>query len=146
MGLYYPEQQIGTLIGSKSAAGTRTAVALLSSYDATQTNEIETGGFSQIVLDINYTMGAAETTNSIEVRVKVSQDGVNFYQLMNEAVSGGTSTLTVREFTYVGVNAAASAISLPLDVMYKNMRFEFKESGVAANVGNLYCEYTLSGK
>ena len=145
MSLRYQEQQLGVLIGSKSGT-TRTAIALVSTYDATTTKSIETGGFSQIVLDVNYTMGATETSNSIEIKVEVSQDGTNFYRLMNEGVSGGTSTLTVREFTYTGVNAAAAPISLPLDVMYKYMKFSFKETGVASNVGSVYAEYCLSGQ
>lgn len=144
MSLRYKNQQLGVLIGSKSGT-TRTAVALQSSYHADLTKEIETGGFSQIVVDMNYTMGATETANSIEMRVKVSQDGTNYYQIVNETVSAGTSTITAREFTYVGVNAAASAISIPLDVMYRYMQFEFKESGVVTNAGTLYAEYTLSG-
>lgn len=145
MSLRYQEQQLAVLIGSKSGT-TRTAVNLLSTYDATTTKAIETAGFSQIVVDINYTMGAAETANSIEIKVEVGQDGTNFYRVPNEAVSGGTSTLTVREFTYVGVNAAAAPISLPLDVMYKYMRFSFKETGVAVNVGSVFAEYTMSGQ
>jgi hypothetical protein len=144
MSVFYKNQQLGALIGSKSGT-TRTAVALTATYDAPTTKIIETGGFAQVVVDINYTMGAAETSNSIEVRVDVSSDGVNFYRIPNESVSAGTSTLTVREFTYVGVNAAAAPISLALDVMYRYMRFAFKETGVSSTYGTVYAEYCLSG-
>lgn len=147
MSVNYKNQQLGTLIGSKIAVApfTRTAVALTSTYDAETTKIIATGGFTNIVVDMNYTMGATETSNSIEIRVDVSSDGTNFYRIPNESVSSGTSTLAVREFTYVGVNAAAAPISLTLDVMYRFMRFAFKESGVVTNAGSVYSEYTLSG-
>ncbi len=144
MSLFYGNQQVGVLIGSKVGT-TRTPVTLTAAYDASATKIIETGGFAQIVVDINYTMGAAESSNSIEVRVDVSSDGVNFYRIPNEAVSAGTSTLTVREFTYVGVNAAAAPISIPLDVMYRYMRFAFKETGVSSVFGSVYADFTLSG-
>lgn len=147
MSLSYSSQITSSLVGSKTTAGVRTSIALLSTYDATTTKQIETGGFVQIVVDVLYTTGAAETNNSIEMRVKVSNDKINFYQIANEAVSAGVSTLTQREFTLVGASAAtAYTISVPLDVMYKFMEFSFKETGVAANVGSVFAEYTLSGK
>lgn len=146
MALQYTNQQLGVLLGSKTdTTFTRTAVALTATYDAPNTKIIATGGFSQIVVDFNYTMGATETANSIEVKVDVSQDGINFYRIPNEAVSGGASTLVVRQFTYVGVDAAAAPLSLALDVMYRFMRFSFKETGVITNFGTVYAEFTLSG-
>jgi hypothetical protein len=146
-GLYYESQPVGVLVGSKTATGTRTPVTLTSAYDVpNKTKILETGGFSKINIDILYTMGASETANSIQMRVECSSDGVNFYRIPNESVSGGTSTLTQREFTYVGVDGAASTISIGLDIFYKWMRFSFKESGVASNAGTVFAEYTLSGK
>ena len=146
-GLHYPVQNTDVLIGSKSGT-TRTSVALTASYDvANKTKAIETGGMSQVVVDILYTTGAAETNNSIEMKVTVGTDATNYYRILNESVSGGTSTLTEREFTFVGASAAtAYPISIPLDVFYKYMKFTFKETGVAANFGTVYAEVTLSGR
>jgi hypothetical protein len=147
MGLYYETQSVGVLVGSKSDAGTRTSVALTTAYDvANKTKAIETGCYSKINVDILYTMGAAETANSIEMRVEASSDGINYYRIPNETVSGGTSTISAREFTFVGTNAAAATISVGLDIFYKWMKFSFKESGVAANAGTMFAEYTLSGQ
>ena len=150
MALFYKNQEVGVLFGSKTALNVRTAVTLEAAYvDSPATKIIPTGGFSQIVVDIDYTMGAGETSNSIEVKVEVSSDGTNFYRILNESISAGTSTVTVREFTYVGVSAAvpvvSSPISLPLDVMYKYMKFSVKETGVATTFGTCFAEYTLSG-
>lgn len=146
MGLYYPSQRVDVLVGTKSGT-TPTAVVLTNAYDvANKTKILDTGGFSKISLDIIYTVGAAETSNSVEVRVESSVDGVNFARLVNESVSTGTSTLTQREFTFVGASAGAYSISLPLDIGYKFMRFSFKETGVVTNVGSIYVESTLSGK
>ena len=132
-GLYYTSQTTFPIIGTKSGT-TRTAVALTDAYDVTNKTKIfETGGFPSLNLDCLYTMGASETTNSIELRVSCSPDRINFYRLPNESISAGTSTLTAREFTFVGANAAAATISLSLDISYKYIEVSVKETGVATN-------------
>lgn len=152
-GLYYPTQVIVPLIGTKNSANTRTAVALTSSYEAettpqtTATKTFDVGGFSRVEFAINYTMGATESSNSIEVKIEWSPDGTNFYRVMNDSTSAGTSTLTVREFTYVGVNAAAAPVTFGLDIAYKDvLRVSVKETGVASNAGTVFVEACLSGR
>ena len=144
--LGYGYQNSFTLVGSKVGT-TRTSVALTTGYDvADKTKIFATGGMSKIDIGILYTTGAAETNNSVEVRVRASGDGVNFYQIVNESASSGVSTLYQREFTFVGASAAtAYSFSLPLDVWNEYMEVSVKESGVAANAGNVYVEATLSG-
>lgn len=145
LGYTYQSSTPLVLIGSKSGT-TRTSVALTDAYDvANKTKIFVTGGMSKVNFSILYTMGAAETSNSLEIRIRTSADGTNFYRIPNESVSGGTSTLTLREFTWVGVNAAASSISLPLDVQDRHMEISVKETGVASNFGTIYVEATLSG-
>ena len=141
---FQPDSSV--LIGSKSGT-TRTSIALTNAYDvANKTKSFSTGGMSKINLSILYTTGAGETNNSIELRVDSSSDGTNWYQIPNEAASTGTSTLTQREFTFVGAAAAtAYALSLPLDVQDKYMRISVKESGVVANAGTIYIELMVSG-
>ncbi len=97
-------------------------------------------------LDVLYTMGATESTNSIELKVEGSPDGTNWYRLPNESVSSGTSTLTAREFTFVGTNADAATISIGIDIFYKFIKVSAKETGVASNAGTVYVEATLSGR
>lgn len=143
MALYYKKQKNVVLLGSK-AGTTRTSAALTSGY-TDNTKTIETGDWSKINLDVLYTMGSAETSNSIEVQVQCSPDGTNFYNIPNESASGGTSTLTAREFTFVGTNAAAATISIGLDIFYKYVKVSAKETGVASNVGSVFIEATLSG-
>ena len=146
MALNYPVQQIITLIGSKSGT-TRTSVTLTDAYGvANKTTIFPTGGMTKVNFSILYTMGATETTNSVELRLESSSDGTNFYRIPNEAVSAGTSTLTLREFPWVAVNAAPSSISLPLDLQDKYMRISVKETGVVTNFGTIYVEAIISGK
>jgi len=146
MSLAYNSQNSFAVIGSKSGT-TLTSVALTASYDvANKTKIFETAGFSKVNFDVLYTMGATETANSIELRIDQSSDGTNFYRIPNESVSGGTSTLTVREFTFVGADAAAATISIGLDIFYKFVRISAKESGKATNFGTVYVEATLSGR
>ena len=149
MSLNYPTIQTAVLFGSKTAANVATGVTLESTYQTdeatTAIKTFETGGFSKLALGIIYTMGAAETTNSIEVRIEQSPDKVNWYRIMNDSTSGATSTLTAREFLFVGTNGAAANIDIFLDIAYKYMRVAVKETGVAANKGTAFGEATLSG-
>lgn len=143
--LGYPYQNTVVLIGSKSGT-TRTSAALTSAYAGGLNASITTGGMSKVNLNILYTTGSGETNNSVEIKVESSPDNTNFYQIPNESISGSTSTLVVREFTFVGASAAtAYAISLPLDLQDEYYKFSFKESGVASNAGTLYVEATFSG-
>ena len=144
--LGYTYQDNLVLIGTKSGT-TRTSVALTNAYDvANKTKIFETGGISKLNFSILYTTGAGETDNSIELRIETSSDRTNFYQILNESVTAGTSTLTLREFTFVGAAAATVySPSLPLDVQDKYMRISVKESGVVTNAGTIYIEATLSG-
>ena len=146
MGLGYSIQnQPLVLIGSKSGT-TRTGVALTDAYDvANKTKIIETGEMSKANFSFLYTVGASETDNSLLIRFETSSDGTNFYRIPNEAVSAGASVLTQREFSFVGATAAAHAFSLPLDIQDKFLRISVKESGVASNVGTIFCEVQLSG-
>lgn len=149
-GLFYPIQKTFSIIGSKNAAGTRTGVELESTYSTTEVTEptksFRVGGMSKLTLDILYTMGAAETSNSIEMKVEASPDGTNWYRLSTDTTSGGTSTLAAREWTFVGTNGSTATINVFLDIAYEYVRVSLKETGVASNKGNVYVEATLSGK
>lgn len=145
LGYTYQSEAI-PLIGTKSGT-TRTAILLTAAYDVSnKTQTFETKGISKLNFSILYTTGSAETANSIEIRIETSSDRTNWYRIPNEAVSTGTSTLTVREFTFVEASAATAApISLPLDTQDKYMRISVKESGVSSNFGTVYIEVVLSG-
>lgn len=146
MGLDYRTQIVFDVLGSKSGT-TRTSVTLPTAYNSTVTKTFLVGGFSKLNLDVLYTEGASETTNSIELKIETSTDGTNFYRIPNEAVSAGTSTLTAREFTFVGADGAAATISIGLDIFYAQyMKVSAKETGVATNAGTVYIEGTLSGR
>jgi hypothetical protein len=148
MGLNYRNQNPLILIGTKSPAGVTTGVTLESTYQTDEaTTAIKTftsGGFSKLSLDIAYTMGAAETANTIEMVVESSPDRINFYRLPIDATVT-QSTITAREWTHLGTNAATSKINIFLDIAYKFMRVSFKETGVASAKGKVFCEATLSG-
>lgn len=142
-GFAYTSQNTFPIIGTKVGT-TRTPITLANTY--TQTKTFEVGGSVKLDIAVLYTMGAAETANTIECKVESSPDGTNFYRIANETVSGGTSTLTAREFTFVGADAAAATIGIALDIWYKYIKVSFKESGVASTAGTVYAEATLSGQ
>lgn len=149
-GLHYPSISNSVTIGTKSDT-TRIPIDLESTYQTESgqtkpTKSFSSGGYSKMNMDLLYTMGATETTNSIEIKIEGSSDNTNWYRIANDATSGGTSTLTAREFTFVGVNAAATNISFGLDIFYKHIRVSIKETGVVTNKGTIYGETTLLGK
>lgn len=149
-GLYYPNTVTRSIWGSKTGT-TLTSVDLTASYQAqsgftTPTYALSAEGYVKMNLSILYTMGATETSNSIEIKVEQSTDGTNYYRIPNEAVSGGVSTLTAREFTFVGTNAAAATISIGLDVFYPFIKISGKETGKVTNFGTTYAEITLLGR
>ncbi len=143
-GLSYSRLDPVVWIGSKSGT-TRTSSALTTAYTG-NTKTIKTAGYSAMVLDVLYTTGAAETNNTIEIKLEDSVDATNFYQLTNESVSSGTSTIVAREFQFTGASAAtAYAISYRIDISYTYIKLSVKESGVAANAGTIFIEGVLAG-
>lgn len=149
MGLQYRTTQSSIIFGTKTTAGVIAGRTLESTYQAESTTvatkAFKIAGFTKANFDLSYTMGATETTNSIEVKIEHSPDNINWYRYITDSTSGGTSTLAVREWTYVGINAAVSNISLPIDIFDQYLRISVKESGVATNKGTLFCEVTLLG-
>lgn len=152
MGLYYPNQPTVVAIGTKSETTlVRSPITLESTYQAESgqtkpTKTLPSGGMSKMNLSLLYTMGAGETTNSIEVKIEESPDGTNFYRIPNDTTSNGTSTLTAREFTFVGINATTATISVGLDIFYNNIKISIKETGVASNKGTIFGDVTFSGR
>ena len=151
MSLNYETQQVSTIIGTTSGT-TRSSIAITDAYQAESgftkpTKAFETGGFSKMNIDLLYTTGTGETSNSIEVKIEASPDGTNYYRVVTDDTTSGTSTITVREFTYVGAAAAtAYPIGIPLDIFYKYIRVSVKETGVASNKGTIYGDVTLLGR
>lgn len=149
-GLFYPTQDPFAAIGTKSGT-TISEITLESTYQTESgqlkpTKTFACGGFSKLNLDLSYTMGGSETSNSIEIKFEAGPDGTNYYRLPNDSTSGATSTLTAREFTFVGANGANATISIGLDIFYTDMKISIKETGVASNKGTIYGEVTLSGR
>lgn len=150
MSLRYTEQQVATIIGTTASDGTRTGWQLESTYQAEGTTKatktIPTGGYTKLNLDVLYTEGSAETSNSIQIQLECSPDRINFYPLPVDTTSAPTSTLTAREWTFAGTNGAAASISFGVDIFYKYIRVSAKENGVASNKGNVHIFSTLSGQ
>lgn len=145
-GLYYPNQNGSAIIGSKSGT-TLTESALTTAYSGNTSTVLSIGGMSKINLFVQYTSGASGTGNSIEVRIETGTDATNLYQLVNDSVSAGTSTLTRREFTYV-ISAAATTdnLVLPIDISDEFLRVAVKETIAAGSAGSVYVELLVSGR
>jgi len=142
--LGYKNQVTQMVLGTK-AGTTYTPVTLESTYIAPGISGVlRSGGSSRVSFYIIYTVGTAETTNSIELKVEFSPDGTNWFRASNDSTSTGTSTLTQREFTFVGAAAGAYSLNLPITISDLFMRIAAKETGVAAAKGTVSIEATFS--
>lgn len=126
-----------------------TRATLESTYTGTNISEaLVTRNATQVFLEIEYTMGAAETANSIEVKIEfadtlgdnraLAPTSTDWYREAVETLSGGTATVNVLERTFAAVSAAATYDRFVLDVPggHDFMRVSIKETGVAANKGS----------
>lgn len=110
----------------------------------------------QVALDVAYTMGATETSNSIQLIVEfaspVTEDdnaviaSTEWYRQTAESVSGGTSTVTLKEYSFAATVAAGTYdrfhLSFPVDAKF--MRISAKETGVTSNAGSATIKFVLT--
>lgn len=117
-----------------------TATTLTAAFTGNQF-VMDTGGMSKLALDINYAMGGAETSNTLEFQLEHSPDnGANWYKLVIDT-TGASSVITPRVWSM-----APEKLDVIIDIAYKKMRLSLKEVGVASNYGTATVVATLSGQ
>lgn len=114
------------------------ATTLTAAYTGNR-KAIETGGFSQISLDVTYAMGATETANTLELQLEASYNGTNWHALTH-ATAAATSVLSAKEF-----QMSEGSLNILQDIAYKYIRLSLKETGVVTNFGSATVNITLSG-
>ncbi len=120
-------------------------VALTDTYADNISNARNIGSAYQIALDIEYTMGAGETANSIEVKIEFANPLVNgvdptsteWYQPTSESTIAGVTTLSPQSYTFSAVSAAATYDRFQIGIIDRSkfMRVSIKETGKATNFG-----------
>lgn len=128
------------------------AITLTGSY-VTQSSPayFEITDIDQVNLDVSYTMGAAETSNSLQLKVEFANPKNNdpvtadWHQQISESTSSGTTTISLQSYTFAAVSAAATydRFQIAIPVNSKFMRISYKETGIAANEGTLTLKATL---
>lgn len=120
------------------------AATLTGSYVAS--SAVKIGKANQVTLDVAYTMGTAETLNSIEIKVEFANPVLlnepvttDWHQEAAESVSGGTSTVSLFERTFTATQAAGTydRFQIAIPVSSKFFRVSVKETGIAANGGTV---------
>lgn len=121
-----------------------TAQTLTGSYvvQASPAN-INIEGFDQVNLDVAYTMGTAETANSIQIKIEFANPIVgdpastDWSQETSITTVSGVTTILQHSYTFDAVSAAGTydrfQIAIPINSKY--MRVSVKETGIAANGG-----------
>ena len=143
-GLYYQEQEPFVLLGSKSGT-TRTASTLTTAYAGNTSLKLHVEGMSKVTFYIRYTSTASSNKLSLRIRTSPIKDGTNMYQLVNEAASGGTSTLSLRTFEFTRT-AAADEFALPLDIYDGFVDIAAIETLDSGTHGTVYIEAMWSGR
>ena len=136
--------------GPQSLQTPFSAVTLTAAY-ADNLATIETEGLSELIAYVSYTTGAAETDNSIQLRVQGSParigDTTSWYQDVTTSASSGTVTVTPAEYSLTGaVAATVYTARIMIPVADKQIRLAVKETGVAANFGTCTIELLKSGR
>jgi|AntDeeMinimDraft_6_1070357.scaffolds.fasta_scaffold00673_11 hypothetical protein len=141
--LGYNNQKEFVAIGSLAEDGTRTGETLTATSADTRYS-FPSGGYSKVDIAMLYIMSGAETGNGISLIIEQSPDGDNWYRIPNESVVDGTSTLAPRVFEFVGDDGTSTALSVGIDVWYKNLRISIAETGVASTNGTVFAHVTVS--
>ena len=112
-------------------------VTLTADYTGNASVTQSSGSENELSLLIAYTMGTAETSNSIEFKLEFSDDDTTWYQESMSTLSGGTDTVVLLEHSFAAVSAAAT-----YDYFYYEAsinatfyRVSLKETGKASNFG-----------
>lgn len=120
--------------------------ALTTSYVNSQPINVE--GYSDMIVEITYLTGAAETNNSVNLQILTSNDlNTDLYYMTTAAESTGTVTLTPATWVFTGASAATTyKFAFPVSLEDKFLVFSVKEDGVASNAGTLTLKIVLVDK
>jgi hypothetical protein len=83
---------------------------------------------NKLILLVNFTKGSL---TSGELKIEFSDDGTTYYQETNKAVSGGTTTLTVNEYTYTATG------NYVIDLDYTSRYIKVSAKGTGTVTGSL---------
>ena len=131
-----------------------TPITLTNSYSANVGTPVYIGAHKYIMIDVDYTMGADETSNKIQLKVEFADPdpsltksnlyvpaSTDWRQMVVKSTTGGVTTLTELSFEFTAVSAAGTydRISFPIDLVdckHGWIRVSAQESGIAANGGH----------
>jgi hypothetical protein len=150
MGLYYPQQHIKALIGSKNATSFELVPATLTTAYTGNSKIITTDYHPQMVIYAQYTPGASGAGNYVTLKLEFSSDGINFQQETVELPTIGTTNLYTQErkFDNNGATVALTTykIRLAVPIADKFFKLSAKETLAGGSAGIFYAEALLSGK
>jgi len=146
MGLYYPQQHIKPLIGSKNSTSFELLPATLTTgYDS----KIITADYmSQMVVYCQYTPGAGGNGNYPVMMLEFSPDGINWSQETVEVLVAGVTTMhnQVRHFNASTVALTTYKFRIAVPMADKYFKFSVKETVVGGSAGIFFSEALISGK
>ena len=121
----------------------RASAALTASYVGTV---VPIGSENQLTLLVAYTMGATESSNSVEIKLEFSDDNSTWYQETQSSLSGGTDTLVLLEHSFAATQSAGTYdyfhFTTPINAKY--VKVSVKETGKASNFGTCAIKGILS--
>jgi len=133
------------------------AQTLTSAYTGSVSNPFRIESNYQVVLDVAYTMGTAETANSVDLIVEFANTisspiemsdiaTTDWHRQIAESTTTGVTTVTLQSYNFVSTQTAGTydRFEIPVPVAAKYMRISAKENGVAANAGNIIVKATVT--
>ena len=121
----YPDRYLPiTIRDAAILTNSYVAAKILGAYtksDGTQV-QADVSKHNQLELECIYTKGSL---TSLEIKIEFSNDGTNWVQETNKAVSGGTTTLTLNEHT----TTASTGFHISIPIMANFIKVSAKGTG-----------------
>lgn len=149
-GLYYPQQHVKPLIGSKNSTSFELVPATLTTAYTGNSKIITTDYMPQMVLYCQYTPGSGGGGNYVTLKLEFSSDGVNFSQETADKLAIGTTSeyLQERKFDNNGATVALTTymFRITIPIADKFFKLSAKETLVGGSAGIFFAEALVSGK
>lgn len=122
------------------------AQALTASYVNSQPINVE--GFSDMIVEVQYTTGATETDNVADIQILTSNDlKTDLFYMTTATESGGNITLTPAVWKYTGAAGATTyKYAFPISLEDKFIVFSVQEEGAVTNAGTITLKIVLVDK
>lgn len=121
----YKNVRTAAILTNSYVAGTVLGL-INSSLGTSSPTDINCNDYNQLILEVIYDDGSL---TSCEIKVEYSDDNATFYQLTNQGVSSGTTTLSLAEYTFT----ATGNYVIEIPIKYRYIKVSAKGTGTVTS-------------